>query len=330
MEFDEYQSLAAATVKMDLTNAEGRMELVFGLMSEVGSLAQAYKLYLRDSVGLDSQRPRLIEDIGDVQWYLAMIARSLGIGLDDVVRRNLDRVTDRYSSSRGGTGVHLTGFDDGYPPAEVFPRRMLFRIEAADGPAGDDSAHVSFRIEDAAPYVFGSVEGQDGRRTGFRLGQSIGDPVNDNSAVDDGYRFHDAVHVAFMAVLGWSPVMRHLLHVKRKSAPEIDRTQDGARARDLEEALSAILKVFSEGRNRFASESDVDGEVRDLIRRVVAHLEVATVPIWLWANAIAQGYSAMNALRDHGSGWLLADLDLQSVVFHAERPEFQRLSDSPG
>ncbi|MEG8049364.1 hypothetical protein QP178_05550 [Sphingomonas aurantiaca] len=320
MEFDEYQTLAAKTVKMDLDQPEGRMELVFGLMSEVGSLAQAFKLYLRDSVGLEAQRSRLVEDIGDVQWYLAMIARSLDIGLEDVVQSNLGRITDRYSLTSADALIDVADFDAGYPPTEVFPRRMVFRIEASDGPANDPSAHASFFVEAAAPYVFDPPVETDGKPLGFRLGQSIGDPVNDNSATDDGYRFHDAVHVAFMAVLGWSPVMRHLLRVKRKSDPLIDRTQDGARARDLEEALSAVLKVFSTGRNHYAKDSDVDGEVRDLIRRVVADLEVSKAPIWLWASAIAQGYSAMNALRAKGSGWLIADLDRRSVEFRTERP----------
>ncbi|WP_426280214.1 hypothetical protein [Sphingomonas sp. NFX23] len=322
LEFNEYQDRAAGTVKMDLGKSDGRMELVFGLMSEVGSLAQAFKLYLRDAVGLEMQRSRLIEDIGDVQWYLAMIARSLDIDLEDVVRENLNRVTDRYGSLQAGDPAQVTNFDEGYTQTEVFPRRMLFRIAASDGPEGDPSPHVSFYVMAAAPYAFEAFGDEDGKQVGFRLGQSIGDPVNDNSSTDDGYRFHDAVHVAFMAVLGWSPVMRHLLRVKRKSNLVVDRTQDGARARDLEEALSAILKAFSTGRNHYASDKDVDGEVRDFIRRVVSDLEVASAPIWLWARAITQGYSAMNALREKGDGWLVADLDLRSVSFHPERPDF--------
>ncbi|MBN2971767.1 hypothetical protein JW805_07030 [Roseomonas aeriglobus] len=321
MDFEEYQRRAAETVKVDPATDEGRMELVFGLMSEVGSLARAFKLYLRDRIGLDAQRSRLIEDLGDVQWYLVMIAGSLGISMEEVVDDNLARTHDRYSHE---STAYRPPFDDGYPDREVFPRRMLFRIVPAEGAAGDLSAHVSFHVEDARPYAFPELEeeGAEVGNRGFVRGQRIGDPVNDNAMHEDGYRFHDAVHVAFMAVLGWSPVMRQLLQVKRKSDPDVDRTQDGARARDLEEALSAILKVFSRTRNDFASETDIDGEVRDLIRRVVTGLEVEKVPIWLWATAIAQGYEAMNALRMNGGGWLLADLDRQEVAFHAERPEF--------
>ena len=61
-------------------------------------------------------------------------------------------------------------------------------------------------------------------------GKFIGDSLSDNAYVDDGYRFHDVMHLAHMAVLGWSPVMRNLLKLKRKSQPTIDEVEDGARA----------------------------------------------------------------------------------------------------
>lgn len=323
MDFDEYQAAARRTAKLDIGTMEGRMELQFGLMSEVGSLARAFKLYLRDAVGLESQRDRLMSDIGDVQWYLAMIAGSLDMSLGEVAEDNLRRTNDRYPPN--GTEVAFSSsFDEGYPATETFPRRMLFRIAPAADREGDAAPHVSFFVMDAQPYAFEdrALPSDGGRPSGFERGQEIGDPVNDNAVGDDGYRYHDAVHVAFMAVLGWSPVMRQLLRVKRKSDAEIDRTEDGARARDLEEALSAILKVFSLGRNGFATEADVDGEVRDLVQRVVTGLEVRAVPIWLWARAITQGYAAMHALHRNGGGWLVADLDRQTVSYSAERPDF--------
>ena len=43
--------------------------------------------------------------------------------------------------------------------------------------------------------------------------------------------FHDVFHLAYAAVLGWSPTTRALLKIKRKSRPEIDENEDGARAK---------------------------------------------------------------------------------------------------
>lgn len=320
MTFDEYEKQAAETVQLNLADDQAKMELVFGLISEVGCLARAFKLYIRDNVGLEGQRERLTEDIGDVQWYVAMIAKSLDIRLQEVVDANLRRTHDRYLSSE--TQYHPK-FDEGYPATERFPRRMLFESRPAAAGEGDSDPHAMFTIVDAQPYPLEFLEvDAAGKRLGFVKGDGVGDAVNDNAPREDGYRYHDAVHVAFMAVLGWSPVLRHLLRIKRKSNDAVDRYQDGARARDVEEALSAVLKVFSRTRNGFATEADVDGETRDMIRRVVSDLEVADAPIWLWAKAISQGFVAMDALHRNSGGWLIADLDAQTLTFHQSKPEF--------
>ena len=61
-------------------------------------------------------------------------------------------------------------------------------------------------------------------------GINIGDRLTDNKTEEDDYRFHDVFHLAYAAILGWSPVTRSLFKVKRKSDPKTDETQDGARA----------------------------------------------------------------------------------------------------
>ncbi len=80
-----------------------------------------------------------------------------------------------------------------------------------------------------------------GKLAGFQAGTEVGDPLTDNTRRMDAYRFHDAIHLGFMAVLGWSPVMRALLRLKRKSSPEADECEDGARAIFAEEGLAAVL-----------------------------------------------------------------------------------------
>ncbi|MBA4087552.1 MAG: hypothetical protein C0491_07095 [Novosphingobium sp.] len=322
MEFSAYQRKAAETVQLDLSKANGRVELVLGLMAEVGSLAKAYRSLLRDDIPLESQRERLESDLGDILWYSSMVAQSVGINLGDVAKSNLKRVTNRHR--KVVKQEYRPSFDQGYHAEEVFPRRMLFRVCPANAESTFEAPHVGFQIVDAFPYAF---QGEpkltaNGKPIGFQLGDSIGDPVNDNSAKGDGYRFHDAVHVAFMAVLGWSPVMRELLHLKRKSNPKTDHFEDGARASDIEEALSAALKAFSATRNDFRSDADIDGDTRNLISLLTADLEVADVPLWLWTQAIRQGYDAMAGLIANGEGWLLADLNAQTLKFSADRPEF--------
>ncbi|UXC91098.1 nucleoside triphosphate pyrophosphohydrolase family protein [Sphingobium sp. RSMS] len=322
MEFSAYQREAAETVQLDLSKANGRVELVLGLMAEVGSLAKAYRSLLRDDIPLETQRERLERDLGDILWYSSMVAQSVGIDLDEVANSNLKRVTDRHR--KVVKQEYRPSFDHGYAAEEVFPRRMLFEIHPAKAESTFEAPHVGFRVVDASPYAFKGEPklNANGKPIGFQLGASIGDPVNDNSAKGDGYRYHDAVHVAFMAVLGWSPVMRELLNLKRKSKPATDHVEDGARASDIEEALSAALKAFSVTRNDFRTDADIDGDTRNLISLLTADLEVADVPLWLWTQAIRQGYDAMASLIANGEGWLLADLDAQTLKFSADRPAF--------
>ena len=61
-------------------------------------------------------------------------------------------------------------------------------------------------------------------------GVNFGDRLTDNIEDPDWYRYHDIFHFAYMVHLAWSPVIRALLHCKRKSQPKIDEAQDGARA----------------------------------------------------------------------------------------------------
>lgn len=69
-------------------------------------------------------------------------------------------------------------------------------------------------------------------------GINIGDRLTDNAMTADDYRFQDVFHFAYVAVLSWSPVVRSLLRLKRKSDPKIDDAQDGARATLIEEGVT--------------------------------------------------------------------------------------------
>ena len=56
----------------------------------------------------------------------------------------------------------------------------------------------------------------------------IGDTLTDNVRDPDHYRFHDVFHLAYAAILHWSPVVRALIKQKRKSVQYIDENEDGA------------------------------------------------------------------------------------------------------
>lgn len=319
MTFDEYQNLAKETAIIDRHTVDGQVELALGLNAEAGSISRVFKKVVRDGIGVADQTEQLRDELGDVLWYVAVLSDGVGLSLDSVASSNLDRTRDRYAGRNEVAEAKLPDLEAGAPLKERFPRRMTFRMTQV---VKEGLPHSDFSITHAEPNIFPNGAELDafGKELGFTLHKTIGDVVNDNADEEDGYRFHDAVHIAFMAVVGWSPVMRALLRLKRKYDVNIDRNQDGARSRDLEEALSALLMSMSQTRNHYASDNDVDGETRDIIRRVVGSLEARDVPIWLWASAIRQGFTAMHALQANGGGWVMADLDAREIQFRATDP----------
>ena len=53
-----------------------------------------YKKYMHQ--GHDIDYNHMAEEAGDVLWYLAEIADALGVTLEDIARRNIDKLLKRY------------------------------------------------------------------------------------------------------------------------------------------------------------------------------------------------------------------------------------------
>jgi len=88
--FKEYQELAAKTA---IYPEEYRIVYpALGLAGESGEVAEKVKKYIRDG-NLD--RDLLAKELGDVLWYVSALSRDLGIDLDDVASRNIDKLRSR-------------------------------------------------------------------------------------------------------------------------------------------------------------------------------------------------------------------------------------------
>ena len=67
---------------------------VMGLCGEAGEAINIVKKHLAQGHALG--REGLIKELGDVAWYLAEPATALGIDLDEVLARNIDKLKKRY------------------------------------------------------------------------------------------------------------------------------------------------------------------------------------------------------------------------------------------
>jgi NTP pyrophosphatase (non-canonical NTP hydrolase) len=278
--FSEYQAMVERT-----NERPSRAVSLMGLVGEVGDLHSMMKKLLlqKDNPAF---RTELREEFGDLLWYLTSLASLYDIPLDEVVKANTEKAESLYLKGI----VNL--FDAEFPPDERLPRKFV--VNFYEKPL-ERSLYVKVSVNDVV----------------------IGDALTDNSHEDDGYRFHDVFHLAYAAVLGWSPVCRKLLKCKRKSNAKIDEVEDGARAAIIEEAISILVFNQAEERNWYADRSSIDIGLLKTIRRMAMKLEAKTCTAKQWQDAICQGYASFKELKKNGGGDVLVDLDKQRLTYRA-------------
>jgi hypothetical protein len=315
MELREYQTAAVRTSEPKLIGPGDATAATFGLVQAIGSIGRIYKKLSYQHVDPQAHRDSMGTELGDVLWYTAAVATAFGLDLEEVARKNLKVTRDRYAIDLGAGSVEGLRIDDECPATERFPRRLVFRfterLEAG-------RRLTCLNLIEAEPNLFpdGPFPGDDGKpRSGFRVGEQFGDCLTDNAHTEDGYRFHDAIHLGFLAVLGWSPIIRRLLLLRRRYRRDFDEHEDGARAAYAEEGLSAILARLAQERNNFKTESHVDGDALQVFRLATTGLEVNALPAWLWKRAIVSGFSAMDQLIENGGGYLIPDLDQRTLRY---------------
>jgi len=290
MDIGDYQRRSAAS---DILPADDLTLPLLGLAGEVGSLSAEYKKRERDTVGYRAFREEVHEELGDLFWYAAALARRCDLDLNEILADNLDKTEQRFN--RPATPPAHRLFDEDRRPEEQFPRQLdITFTETIETDRGTGPVPV-VRI--------------------YRGTEPVGDPLDDNRDDNDDYRYHDALHLGHMAVLGWSPTLRGLLKVKRKGDPNTDRIQDGGRSAALEEGLTAYVFSGAVEHSLFATTDRIPSDLIKACQRMTSHLEVAERTAADWEDAILAGYSIFRQLREHRGGTVHADLVARALTF---------------
>jgi len=105
MTFDEYQEAAVATAIYP--KAQVIVYPTLGLTNEAGEVAGKLKKIYRDGNGeftLEA-RQKIADELGDVLWYMAALARDLDITLSSIADANIAKLKDRQVRGvLGGSG----------------------------------------------------------------------------------------------------------------------------------------------------------------------------------------------------------------------------------
>jgi NTP pyrophosphatase (non-canonical NTP hydrolase) len=275
----------------DLQLVHGNSELPSSSVYEQRLIELAGKVgRLLDDVALDRierNRDELTGHLVEILRALVSAADEAGVSLNEVALRNLRKTKSRWPQPDERIPPPL--FDEDDDPEEQLPRRIEMNImERGDG----------------KPYVRMQLNGVN-----------IGDRLTDNKTEPDDYRFHDVFHLACAAILGWSPVIRVLLKVKRKSKPNVDENQDGARAQLVEESISTWIFAHARELDYFRSIQTLDYPLLKAVEAQIKGYEVENCPLWLWKKTILDGYRVFRCLRELRKGIVIADLANRSVEF---------------
>ena len=367
---DEYARQAALT-----DQRKGKHALSFsmlGVFGEAGSLLSEVKKKQRDKASYLGYADAVAEELGDVLWYLASVARRSGLPLSAIAASAADatrlgsaadndltfhalqpahipittepttKFEHRLLALAGQIGLFVNDYQSGalnkreqFMVCLTLVMRQLIAAENDSGVTLEAAAVKNqHKIFDRWPRdrtfpppfdLSMDPEEQLPRRMTIEVfertvrkqdyvfqksnGVFVGDRLTDNAIEPDDYRFHDVFHYAHVAVLGWSPVVRALLRLKRKSDPKLDDSQDGARAILIEEGVTSWIFGQAQQLNFFegVKRGGLPLDMLKHIRQFVTGYESERCPLWLWEDAILQGYAAFRFLQKHRRGRVLID-----------------------
>ncbi|WP_280553018.1 nucleoside triphosphate pyrophosphohydrolase family protein [Halomonas sp. 25-S5] len=215
--------------------------------------------------------------------YLKAV-QATGLSFPKVVNENIIKTLGRFAVPDNDS---LPDFDIKFPEEEQLPRCFEIHITQRE------SGQTYLRWND----VF------------------IGSPLTDSIRDPDGYRFHDVFHLAYAAILHWSPTFRALIKHKRKSDPVFDEAQDGGRAVVVEEGLTAWLYSYSKGLDYFEGHDSVSFDALKTIQKFVQGYEVEKCPLKLWENAILHGYSVFREVKRNNGGVVIGDRENRTITY---------------
>lgn len=303
MQLSEYQREANKTDQLPLGGTgeerlKGLMVPLLGLCGETGSLLMHFKRYLRDGEKYGFFRERISEELGDILWNVANVATKANLDLDEIATANLMKIQDRWVDESSEAGAEKL-LDSGYPPSEQFPRQFEIKVASDIGSLGRPKAWLEYQ------------------------GRPFGDGLTDNAEEDDGYRHHDVFHLAFVAILGWSPVLRgrSFFNCKRRSNKDVDEIEDGGRAAVIDEAIAALIFVEAKKSSFYDGVDSVEYGILRTIKDLTAHLEVRLCTGRQWESAILQGFRVWRELRSRRGGWIVGDLAQRSLEFRPDSEE---------
>ena len=287
MTLDEYQQKASATDALEIAKNPDLSVLLLGLAGEAGSLLTLYKKRLRDGDAFQVAKERLSEEMGDILWYLAAIARRCELSLEFIAVTNLEKTRSRWLSDED-----QALFDVEMPTTEQLPRQFTATLRDSTDDEGKLWTNMVFN------------------------GEPVGSELTDNAHDPDGYRFHDMLAPLFRCRLRVvSQEIRALLKRKRKSNARLDEVEDGGRAIAIEEGIAALIFTYATEHSLLDGVETIDWGILRTSHAISAGLEVRRCALFDWEQAIVSAFRAWRLAIKQGGVRVIGDLEKKTFVF---------------
>lgn len=108
---NDYQNNAIKTDKFyndgTIRITDGFLEKAFGLCGEAGEVAEKIKKVIRDEGSKINAERRLeiAKELGDVFWYVSVMAYYLDFSLEEIAEMNIKKLSDRKKRNKiSGSG----------------------------------------------------------------------------------------------------------------------------------------------------------------------------------------------------------------------------------
>ena len=249
-------------------------------ISELTRLGQAVAQLLSNPEETAEVKNLLVKIVES--YFRALIAEK--VSFERVVEKNWIKKSQRFLPPEKNS---LPTFDDHFPLDEQLPNE--FEIEIRPNNIGKTFLCWN--------------------------GETIGDPMTDSIAISDGYQYHDVFHFSYAAILHWSPVMRSLINHKRKSDHKFDETQDGGRAKVVEEGLAAWIFSIARESNFFDGHDKLTFDMLKTVKEFITGFEVEQCPLYQWEQAILRGYEVFRQVKANRGGIVIGNRDSRTIDY---------------
>jgi NTP pyrophosphatase (non-canonical NTP hydrolase) len=120
MTFNDYQAGANRTGNVLAEDLASNLNhAALGLTTEVGEFVSEVKRIVRYGKACTPEmHDHMVEELGDVMWYIAIAAETLGVRMEEMAEKNIDKLRLRFPDKFSNEAAEARADKGGLPHTE--------------------------------------------------------------------------------------------------------------------------------------------------------------------------------------------------------------------